>query len=34
MFVGGAVIGVFFGVISIFSYNVLAKLYKKPQVTK
>jgi len=34
MFVGGAVIGVFFGVISIFSYNVLAKLYKKPQITK
>lgn len=34
MLVGGAVIGVFFGVISVFFYNVLAKFYKRPQVTK
>lgn len=30
MFVGGAVIGVFFGVISVFFYNLAAKLYKRP----
>ena len=30
MFVGGAVLGVFFGVILVFIYNFLAKLYKKP----
>lgn len=34
MFVGGAVIGVFLGVISVFFYNVLAKFYKRPQITK
>jgi uncharacterized protein (DUF2062 family) len=32
MFVGGAVLGVFFGVISVFVYNLLAKLYKSPEV--
>lgn len=31
MLVGGAVIGVFFGVISVFFYNVLAKFYQRPQ---
>ena len=31
MLVGGAVIGVFFGVISVFFYNVLAKFYQTPQ---
>jgi hypothetical protein len=30
MFVGGAVMGVFFGVILVFIYNLLAKLYKNP----
>jgi hypothetical protein len=30
MFVGGAVMGVFFGVILLFIYNLLAKLYKNP----
>jgi len=30
MFVGGAVLGVFFGVILVFIYNLLAKLYKNP----
>ena len=29
MFVGGAVLGVFFGVILVFIYNFLAKIYKK-----
>lgn len=32
MFVGGGVIGVFFGVLSVFCYNLMAKLYKSPQV--
>ena len=32
MFLGGAVIGVFFGVVSLFLYNVLAKIYKSPQI--
>lgn len=34
MLVGGAVIGVFFGVASIFLYNVLAKIYERPQGNK
>ena len=32
MFVGGAVLGVFFGVVSVFTYNVLAKIYQSPQI--
>lgn len=32
MFIGGGIIGVFFGVLSVFSYNLMAKLYKSPQV--
>ena len=32
MFLGGAVLGVFFGVVSVFFYKMLAKSFKSPQI--
>jgi uncharacterized protein (DUF2062 family) len=32
MFLGGAVLGIFFGVVSVFFYKMLAKSYQSPQI--